>query len=186
MHSTEQAADHVFVGIRSGIVLRAVREWNGEAVRAALQSAVQEDLTTSSLGAQWEPKQSGKVAFYQLDGLLPLAVATQGNLLIIANNASMLESVLQRASAPANPDIASSVVAFNHGLERGNFERLMTLVDRLPASRSQGADRAREPAFFSENVASFSRMLGAVKSEKMLQRDEGAIVRQTLTYEWAH
>jgi hypothetical protein len=41
------------------------------------------------------------------------------------------------------------------------------------------------PAFFSGNAASFSRAFSKMASERIEERDHGATVTQTVTYQWA-
>jgi hypothetical protein len=42
------------------------------------------------------------------------------------------------------------------------------------------------PDFFSKNIGSLSSTLAGVSSEKIVIRDAGGKVTQTVTYEWEH
>ena len=74
---------------------------------------------------------------------------------------------------------------FNHQRERDNFARLVTVVDRPDVNPSGIPGSERQPQFLSENIASLSKTLAAVSSEKIVVRDAGDKVLQTVTYQWA-
>jgi hypothetical protein len=49
----------------------------------------------------------------------------------------------------------------------------------------QAATTAGEtPAFFSGDAASFSRTFSKLESERIEEKDQGATVTQTVTYQW--
>jgi len=76
---------------------------------------------------------------------------------------------------------ADFVAGFDHQREKGNFARLTGLLDR-PAGGSGGGST---PSFFSDNVGSLSSALGSLSSERIVVRNAGNKVSQTVTYEWA-
>ncbi len=95
----------------------------------------------------------------------------------------MVAAVLQRASAAAKDEPESYVAAFEHAQERPDFLRLVSTVDR---NLNDGSARPEhEPQFFSENMAGLSTMFQTLRSEKIVQKDEGERVLQTVTYEWS-
>ena len=73
------------------------------------------------------------------------------------------------------------VAGFDHQKEKDNFARLTGLLDR-PAG---GSGAGSTPNFFSDNIASLSSALAGLSSEKIVVRDAGNKVSQTVTYEWA-
>ncbi len=77
------------------------------------------------------------------------------------------------------------VAGFDHQRERDNFARLFTVVDRPDMSPAGIPGSQRQPQFFSENIASLSSTLAAVSSEKIVVRDAGDKVLQTVTYQWS-
>jgi hypothetical protein len=77
------------------------------------------------------------------------------------------------------------VAEFNHQRERDNLTRLVTVVDRPDMNPSGVPGSERQPQFLSENIASLSKTLAAVSSEKIVVRDAGDKVLQTVTYQWA-
>jgi hypothetical protein len=80
------------------------------------------------------------------------------------------------------------VALFNHMQEQSNFRPLMGQLD-LAGHRGAADQRAettagQSPAFFSGDVASLSRVFSRVESERVEERDLGANVAQTVTYQW--
>jgi hypothetical protein len=62
--------------------------------------------------------------------------------------------------------------------------RLTALVDQSSRANAAG-NEAREPQFFSQNVASLSNTLAAVKSQSIVAKRAGGVETQTVRYEWA-
>ena len=63
------------------------------------------------------------------------------------------------------------------------------LIDRVgaggDATRAQGQEAAgngNTPAFFSGDLAGLSRTFAAMQSERVVERQDGPVVRQTVTY----
>ena len=57
-----------------------------DATRNALRAAIMGLWTTSQIGVSWVARHEGNADYYQLDGLAPLAVATKGPILLLANS----------------------------------------------------------------------------------------------------
>jgi hypothetical protein len=78
---------------------------------------------------------------------------------------------------------------FRHTQEENNFRLLMAQLDlvghrggaEVHASPADG----RTTAFFSGNMASLGRVFSKVQSERIEERDQGAKVMQTVTYQWS-
>ena len=191
--STQRAPNGVFIGSHTVLVFTSASDWNGDAVRSAIRSAIRPGLTAGELGVGW--RQSGQV--FELDGLMPVFVATQGRNLFLSDQREALNAVLSRVSVPATAKAAAYIAGFDHGAEREDFLRLTTMIDRaVPLatadvqSRTSGSaddqpPAPREPEFFSENVASLSGVLQGVRSQSVVVRQSGNKVRQTVTYVWA-
>ena len=191
---TQRAPNGVFVAPRTVLAFVSAAEWNADAVRAALVSAIRPGLTADGLGVGW--RQSGAVS--ELDGLMPIFLAAQGRTLFLADDRPALDAVLARLSLPVQAKPAAYLAGFDHSAERQNFLRLATTVDRaLPvesASQARMGDEPlpdeenppvpREPEFFSQNVASLSDVLQGVRSQSVVVRDSGNKLRQTVTYVW--
>lgn len=181
VQSTERDKAGVFVSIHSAVALAGSSDWDEAAVRNTLISFIRPALTAGHLGVAW--KQSH--GYYELDGLHPLSVAVRGKYLIVANNTDLIASMLANADRKSEASPAVFVAEFDHHRERENFARLTSVVDRpeLDPSGSGGAQPQRQ--FLSENVASLSAALAAVSSEKIVVREAGDKVLQTVTYQWS-
>jgi len=175
--STEQDKDGVFVRMHSAVALLGQSEWNESAVRSALVDFVRPSLTTGDLGVEWQ--KNGE--HIELNGLWTLSVAVRGKYLLISDYGGLLTAMLANANQKTTLRPADFVAGFDHQREKGNFARLTGLLDR-PAG---GSGAGSTPSFFSDNVASLSSALGSLSSERIIVRDAGNKVSQTVTYEWA-
>ena len=181
VQSTERGNTSIFVRIHSAVVLAGKFDWDEAAARSALVSIIRPRLTASQLGVDW--KQTGG-SYYGLDGLHPLLVAVRGKYLIIADDPALISGMLANVNRKSDLTRAVFVAVFNHQRESDNFARLFTVVDR-PDLIPAGPGGERQPQFFSENIASLSATLAAVSSEKIVIRDAGDKVLQTVTYQWS-
>jgi hypothetical protein len=177
VESTEQDKDGVFVRLHSAVALLGQSEWNESAVRSALVDFVRPSLTTEDLGVDWQ--KNG--AYIELNGLWTLSVAVRGKYLLISDHAGLLTGMLANANQKTTLKPAVFAAGFDHQKERDNFVRLTGLLDR-PAG---GSGAGSTPNFFSDNIASLSFTLAGLSSEKIVVRDTGNKVSQTVTYEWA-
>jgi hypothetical protein len=116
----------------------------------------------------------------------------EGKQLLLANDSGLLEKLLaRRQAAPPSEgkDSLTYAALFRHTQEQGNFRLLMTQLDR--AGHRGGSDQrgasvdGESPAFFSGNVASFSRAFSKVEQERIEEKDLGSKVTQAVTYQWA-
>jgi hypothetical protein len=176
--------DGVFVGTESVLVFQAGGDWDANAVRSAMASAVEGLFTTSQLGLKWAAKTAGGQTFEAVDGPARLAVASRGRLLMLGDSEELMAAVLSRVSAAPATESGHYAAGFRHSAERDPYERMMRLMDY--PQRGEGAapdpQQPREPLFFSENVASLSRTLARVESETIVVRDSGPVVAQTVVY----
>jgi hypothetical protein len=99
-----------------------------------------------------------------------------------ANSTDLVSAILARRNRPA---VAGSVYAagWRHTRELPNFERMMRLID-FPQTHAGPGDpgQGREPMFYSENIASFGRVLGRVQSAAIAVHDAGGMLRETVDY----
>ena len=169
LQSTKPQQDGVFIGMQSAVVLLAKNAWNADAARSAM------------LGLDSTTKQLNNRTYFAIGGLSPIVMAIDGRLLLLSTNEPMLLSMLGRLNAAAAAIESRTVFAaqFRHGAERGNFARMMTLIDR---ASPEGPPGAHEPEYFSENLASLSTSLARVDSTSIAIRDLGNAVTQTVIY----
>jgi hypothetical protein len=177
VESTEQDKDGVFVRMHSAVALLGQSEWSESAVRSALVDFVRPSLTTAELGVEWQ--KNG--AYLELNGLWTLSVAVRGKYLLISDNPALLTGMLANANQKTTLKPALFAAGFDHQKERDNFMRLTGLLDK-PAG---GSGAGSTPDFFSNNIAGLSSALAGLSSEKIVVRDAGSRVSQTVTYEWA-
>jgi hypothetical protein len=189
--STRAPNDGVFVSLQAAMVVSAAQAWDENVVRQALTQALLPGLTTGKLGVNWEKRSSATGEYLALDGAVPLYVAVNGKLLLLANDSGLMENLLARrpiASPAGGKDSVTYAALFRHTQEQGNFRRLMAQLDlaghrgRADQAAASGGD---SPAFFSGNAASFSRAFSRLESERIEEKDQGATVTQTVTYQWS-
>ena len=112
----------------------------------------------------------------QQSGLGHIAFAVDGPLLVIANDADLLQSVMSRPRTPAPALNITYAATFRHNRERQNFNRLATALDFSAAKEGQ------QPSFFSGNIASLSAALRAVNRITLTERATADRLEQTVTY----
>jgi hypothetical protein len=185
VESTRNAADGVLVGTESAVVLSAATDWDGSAVRAALQSAIEPLWTTSGLGVQWTQHEESGKSYFELNGLDHLCVAADGRFLIIATRPQVLLSVLSRSSSPAVSVAGTYAAGFRHAQERDQLVKMLGFIETPAATRLAAFSRpgGHTPLFFSENLGSLSGALASVKSESIVVNDMGPRVTQAVRYE---
>ncbi len=172
----------VYVRTEALVAVLAAADWDAPAVRQALRAAAGGLYTTGMLGFNWVDR-GGRHA---LDGLMPLAVAVHGPVLLLSNSSDLLAGALARLDAPASPSSGVYVAAYRHAGELENFIRMMRLIDypAIAATPAEARD-ARQPRFFSENVGSLGRALGRLDSATIVVRDTGASLNQSVVYRWS-
>jgi hypothetical protein len=172
----------VFVKIHSAVALAGSSDWDEVDACRALAEFVRPTLTASELGVGWQ-QMSG---YYELDGLRTLSMAVRGKYLLISDDEALINGMLANMGRKVDSKPAEFVAGFDHQRERENFARLAAVVDRPDGSVSGGIGPERQPQFFSENIASLSSTLARISSEKIVVRNAGDRVLQTVTYEWSH
>ena len=173
-----------FIEPHSAVLIRGSANWDSEAARNALRAAIADLWTTSQIGVNWVENHEGNAGYYQLDGLVPLAVAAKGPILIVADSAETMKPLLMNSRITEAGKNMIYAAGFRHSAERENIVKMMRLVEMPLAPQSGGPpdQSAREPLFFSENLASLSRSLNSVESESLVVEDRGSQLRQTVTY----
>jgi len=169
----------------AAIVVAGDADWPEDAVRSALGAAGGKLWTTSQLGARWTVSTAGAHSVQRLDGLASLVFATRGRLLFVGNDAALLASVLGRAGVAPPAGAFTYAAGFRHLRERANYQRVMAALDFVSPAANPGFSRAEgpaEPAFFSGNLGSLSRVLSRVAEVAITQEERGATTVQTVTY----
>jgi hypothetical protein len=171
-----------FVKIHSAVALAGSSDWDEVDARRALAEVVRPTLTASQLGVGWKQMNG----YYELDGLRTLSMAVRGKYLLISDDEALINGMLANMNRKVDLKPAEFVAGFDHQRERENFARLAAVVDRPDGSASGGVGPERQPLFFSENIAGLSSTLAGISSERIVVRNAGDRVLQTVTYEWSH
>ena len=101
-----------------------------------------------------------------------------------------MESLLarrQKSNPAAKNDGVTYVALFRHTQEQSNFRRLMAQLDlagHRGTTDQASAGSGESSAFFSGNAESLSSVFSKLDSERIDERDQGAKVLQTVTYQW--
>jgi hypothetical protein len=172
--STGLDAGQVFVQPHFAITLLANAAWDADAVRAALGAAA-ESVWSNSAAAAWR---TGPGGVRELDGLGKLAVAVDGEWLVIGDSSEMVNAVFSSRSRAALPG-AAYAAGWKHARELPNFERMTKLIDfpQIPDPQAGG-----EPPFFSGNVASLGRTLRRIDAAAVVVHDAGTMLRESVIY----
>jgi hypothetical protein len=177
------STDGAFVRTPSVIVLESATDWNRDTVRTALGDAAGRLWTTSHLGAAWTTATAGRHPVDRLDGLGTLLVASNGPLLFLGNDASLLAAVLDRTGAPTAMTLLTYAAGFRHIRERANYERVMAALDFTSTAPGFGFARPDDmaaPSFFSGNIVSLSRVLSKIGEIQFTQEERGGATIQTV------
>ena len=192
-HSLRPAGQMAFIEPHSAILIRSSANWDSQVVRDTLRTAVRDLWTTSQIGVNWMEDREGRARYYQLNGLAPLSIAVEGPNLMVSNSADVLKSLLggrppvghateSRGAEPRQNLVYAA--GFQHAAERERIVTMMRLIE-MPPGQAGGimpGQAGREPAFFSENLASLSQSLESIESESLLVEDRGPLLVQTATY----
>jgi hypothetical protein len=185
--TTERDKEGVFVRIHSAIVLLGEADWDEKTVQFTLVDFVRPGLTAGHLGVDWQ----AKTGYQELDGLWTFTSAVRGKYLMIADDPRLLTGVLANLNQKSQLAPAVFVAGFNHAHERQDFGRLTEMFDgrgALPKAQFGLANvpgQRQNPQFFSGNIQSFSATLSRVSSERIVVRESGEKVLQTVIYEWS-
>jgi len=182
VQATERDKDGVFVHFHSGFVLLGESDWNEAAARSALIDFVGPDLTAGRMGVEWQARSGAQ----EFNGLWSLVTAVRGKYFFIADQAGLLNGMLAGINQRVALKPAVFAAGFDHSSERENFARLTGLLDRTGNETGAAPGMAHTPEFFSENLQSLSSTLAGVASERIVVRDAGDKVLQTVIYEWFH
>lgn len=182
VQSTQRNSDGALLTMPHLMVFAAARSWDASGMREAVQSALGGELSVSSLGLRWH--EAGEAEkYFLLDGLHPLYLAVRDKLLYVSNQSDLLTAALHAPGDASQASGLTYIAGFNHARERENFYEVAWIMDRGGASDKPYATYA--PAFFSRSIGGLSKILSRLESEKVLAREEGDKVYQTVTYTWS-
>ncbi|MFL6299335.1 MAG: hypothetical protein ACJ71N_01860 [Terriglobales bacterium] len=187
LKSTQQTEDGVFVQPRSTVAIIAKNPWNPDEIREVLQKSI-ENMTTARLGVTWTPRKQGTTTYYELDGLSPVSVFTNKNLLVISNSPQSMQLLL--SSTRATSSGAWYAAGFEHARERSNFIKMTRPIENTGVDAGFGENPEHgnnsngQPKFFSDNIGSLSQTLKRVQTETIEVHNFGDRETQTVRYKW--
>jgi len=173
IQATRASTGGVLVGFDSALVLLGFANWDENAVKSAVQASAERAWSAGAL--TWNRRGT---AAWELSGLNSMHLWLQGNVLVIANSAGLLDKVIASNGRSLQGVYVSG---YRHGAERENYRRVMGHIDypRIP-STEKGTGRA--PMLFSETLGDLGKVLQRVDASTMEVRDDGAVVKQTVVY----
>jgi hypothetical protein len=188
--SNADAADGVWVPFQSAVVLWSEKGWDQAAMQSALQRAMQARLTAGGLGLEWKPVKTAEASYFEMSETRPLEMAMLGKFCILADDPALMVEILARMrdGKPVRgmkPQQATLIAGFDPPAERKAFARWTGVVDHVSAAKGP-AGEAGEPAFFAQNMRGMGDVFAAMQSERVVERRDGAVTRQTVTYAWQH
>jgi hypothetical protein len=194
----------LWIPIHTAIVLHTANPADQQALASALEQTLRGQLTTASIGINFQPRKISGVPISALTGPRHLffAVASTpatGNLILLADDESLLSDLLHNlaTNSPASTPLpATSIAVFKHSTQRAPYLRLTSLIDGTnhsaptalkPAATAPDAttgEAPTAPAFFSQNLGSLSNTFADLESERAVERLVDSNLRQTVTYTW--
>jgi hypothetical protein len=178
------AAGALFVPIRSAVILRSTNPWDSNQLQAALLTALGSHLTIGRLGLAWARADNG---YLSLGATHPFALFVDGNTAILANDATLMNDILARRQTPATtPQPATLIAGFRHTQERADFARLTDSLayTNAPANAGPTPNPGQSPDFFAGSIGSLSNAFRALATERLVERQDGALTHQTVVYTW--
>jgi hypothetical protein len=152
-----------FIDLPCAIALTGRKAWNVDRVKDAL-------------GVDWVTGTHGAHTLYRANGLGRIQFASEGPVLVIANDETLLSAILGRQPNGVSAMNAAYAADFRHDRERVNFGRMMTALDFAQNRGNQ------EPPFFSANLESLSSALRRVSGISIVERNLADRVEQRIVY----
>lgn len=185
-YSTGPAEGGVFVSLHTAVALEAHDDWNSQAVQNALTAALAPRLTVGEMGVRWNKRTTAAGDSLALNGAVELFLKSEGKFLLLATDQELLEKMLSRlhkAGAAAGGEAVTYSAAFHPSQEQSNYMQLMRQLDHAGRGQENGGN-GDAPSFFAGNIGSLSQAFARLDSEQIDERDNGSLVRQTVTYRW--
>lgn len=116
--------------------------------------------------------------------ILPsIEVGGRERTLVLADTPEMLQSITERLNSAPAGNGAAYAAEYRHSRELQPFTKMMSMIDHSrQAQWMPGGNSAREPFFFSENIASLGRALERVESASIIVNDKENVISQTVKY----
>jgi len=169
----------VLPSIDSAVALHGVNPWKSDDVKRALGQVAGALWSVAPMNLEWVDRNGAS----ELNSVTPLRFAIEGNVLVVSASQEWMARVLSSRRTSSSQPGASYIASFRLAQELPSFTRMMRLMDfpSIPQGQQASAD-AREPLFFSENIASLAGAMGRLDLATITAHDTGAMVTQTVVY----
>jgi hypothetical protein len=185
----------IWVPFHSAVVLHASQPIVPAALQQALTARLNATLSAGSLGVAWTEVAGSGHKVFALTGAHTLALYVGSNVAILTDAPALLTAMLAAhtplldANAVQSDRTATYIAGFDHASQRAPFARWTRLVDRAGTPGNQDTAPNPEtvgtpPPFFSGNLRSLSNAFAAFQCERMVERPDGANIRQTVTWHY--
>ena len=165
----------VLPALDAAVVLHGVKPWQASEVKRVLGQVA---------GAVW----SGGTDWTDRNGyselgssVTPLRFAIEGSALVLSPSPEWMSREMPARRTTTGTG-ATYVASFRCAQELPGFARMMKLIDFPSIPQGQPRDAAREPLFFSENIASLAGAMSRLESATVTAHDTGAMVTESVVY----
>lgn len=213
VESSVAQGNGIFIGFHSAVVLVSSQDWDAQRVKESISSSLEHDMSSSKLGLKWVDN-DGYSQLDGLHPLLVTAKGRYLVLGNDRSLLSSVASRLTEKAQPAQPTIYSAgfshlkerpnFVRLVTLIDGANLQDHATPAEGEQASpenseQTESQDQAANteekqgekkeqtttnPAFFSGNMASLSKMFSRVESIAIVTKKRGENLTQTVTYQW--
>jgi len=169
----------VLPSLDSAVALHGIAPWKPEEVKRALGQVAGAVWSVGPSNLEWIDRNGST----ELHSVTPLRFVIEGNVLLMsASSPEWVARILSAHRSATAAQGASYIASYRHAQELPVYERMMRLMDFPSIPQGQQASDAREPLFFSENMASFAAAIRRLDSSTITAHDTGAMVTETVVY----
>jgi len=172
------SGDRVFVGTAAGVAEFERGRFSHVVAPGLLATALHATPTSLLVGTEDQGVRTISSAIHS-------SAAVHGKYLVVSDEPKLVASILARLNQKPEAKSALFIAGFSHARERERFQRFTSQLDAQATGGASFGQSENTPPFFSRNMASLSSALSDVSSQKIIVRDAGDKVLQTVTYEWS-
>ena len=164
--------------IDTAVMLHGIAPWKAADVRQTLGQVAGPAWSVAPASLEWADR-NGAI---ELNGVTPLRFAIDGNILVLSASPEFMARVISARKTQSSAG-ATYAASFRHAQEFPGFARIAHLLDFPSIPQGQRVnDAAREPLFFSENIASLATAMSRLDSVSITTHDTGALVSEAVVY----
>lgn len=184
MDRTDAKKDKLFVPIHSAVILHAAQPWDRTKLQDALLTSLRARLTVSSIGLAWTPVEGA--SYVSLGSAHPVLLYVDAGTAVVANDAALIAEILAKHGGSVTQQPATLIAGFRHTQESDPFLKLTSSLALASGGQStpDAESEGHAPDLLHDSVGSLSNAFQSLSSERIVERRDGAIVHQTVTYTW--